>query len=146
MTDMKGGAMRSIFMIGTLVLVSIAGLCYLFRDSTEGYGLLYSSPTTIRIERDTIDLDTVKYGEKKQISFRICNTGEVPLLIRDVRPSCGCTEAQWEKRPVQPGEETVIFVTFEPNSFGRFMKSIEVLCNIEQQICILHIMGMVSVN
>ena len=26
--------------------------------------ILYSSPTTIRIERDTIDLDIVRYGEK----------------------------------------------------------------------------------
>ena len=138
---MRGGAMRSILIIGTLTLVGIAGLWFLFGDSTEVFELLYSSPTTIRIEGDTM-----RYGEKKQISFRICNTGEVPLLIRDVRPSCGCTEVRWEKRPVQPGEETLIFVTFEPNSLGRFMKSIEVLCNIERCFCILHIMGTVSVN
>ena len=143
---MRGGAMRSILIVGILTLVGITGLWFLFGDFTEVFELLYSSPTTIRIERDTIDLDIVRYGEKKQISFRICNTGEVPLLIRDVRPSCGCTEVRWEKRPVQPGEETLIFVTFEPNSLGRFMKSIEVLCNIERCFCILHIMGTVSVN
>ena len=130
---MRGGAMRSILIIGTLTLVGIAGLWFLFGDSTEVFELLYSSPTTIRIERDTIDL----------ISFRICNTGEVPLLIRDVRPSCGCTEVRWEKRPVQPGEETLIFVTFEPNSLGRFMKSIEVLCNTSSQLLRLNLKGIV---
>ena len=140
---MRGGAMRSILIIGTLTLVGIAGLWFLFGDSTEVFELLYSSPTTIRIERDTIDLDIVRYGEKKQISFRICNTGEVPLLIRDVRPFCGCTEVRWEKRPVQPGEETLIFVTFEPNSLGRFMKSIEVLCNTSSQLLRLNLKGIV---
>ena len=54
---MRGGAMRSILIIGTLTLVGIAGLWFLFGDSTEVFELLYSSPTTIRIERDTIDLD-----------------------------------------------------------------------------------------
>ena len=68
---MRGGAMRSILIIGTLTLVGIAGLWFLFGDSTEVFELLYSSPTTIRIERDTIDLDIVRYGEKKQISWRI---------------------------------------------------------------------------
>ena len=63
---MRGGAMRSILIIGTLTLVGIAGLWFLFGDSTEVFELLYSSPTTIRIERDTIDLDIVKL------------TGEVP--------------------------------------------------------------------
>ena len=140
---MRGGGMRLILIIGTLVLVSIAGLWYLFGDSMEVFELLYSSPTTIRIEQDTIDLDTVRYGEKKQIAFRIRNTGEVPLLIRDVRPSCGCTEAQWEKRPVQPGEETVVSVTFEPNSLGRFMKSIDVLCNTSSQLLRLNLKGIV---
>ena len=126
---MRGGAMRSILIIGTLTLVGIAGLWFLFGDSTEVFELLYSSPTTIRIERDTIDLDIVRYGEKKQ--------------IRDVRPSCGCTEVRWEKRPVQPGEETLIFVTFEPNSLGRFMKSIEVLCNTSSQLLRLNLKGIV---
>ena len=78
---MRGGAMRSILIIGTLTLVGIAGLWFLFGDSTEVFELLYSSPTTIRIEGDTIDLDIVRYGEKKQISFRICNTGEVHDII-----------------------------------------------------------------
>ena len=57
---MRGGAMRSILIIGTLTLVGIAGLWFLFGDSTEVFELLYSSPTTIRIEGDTIDLDIVR--------------------------------------------------------------------------------------
>ena len=32
---MRGGAMRSILIIGTLTLVGIAGLWFLFGDSTE---------------------------------------------------------------------------------------------------------------
>lgn len=38
---MRGGAMRSILIIGTLTLVGIAGLWFLFGDSTEVFELLY---------------------------------------------------------------------------------------------------------
>lgn len=141
---MRGGAMRSILIIWNhllwLVLQDFGSCSETLRKCLNYY---IHHPTTIRIEGDTIDLDIVRYGEKKQISFRICNTGEVPLLIRDVRPSCGCTEVRWEKRPVQPGEETLIFVTFEPNSLGRFMKSIEVLCNTSSQLLRLNLKGIV---
>ena len=40
---MRGGAMRSILIIGTLTLVGIAGLWFLFGDSTEVFELLYSN-------------------------------------------------------------------------------------------------------
>ena len=61
-------------------------------------------PTTIRFERDTLQSGTIRYGEKRKVTFRFTNTGQTPLLLRDVRPSCGCTGAEWEKRPVAPGE------------------------------------------
>lgn len=135
--------MKLIVVIVTIVLVCVSGFYFLFGDSAEVYEYFYSSPTTIRIEQDTIDLGTVRYGEKKQIAFHIRNTGDVPLLIRDVRPSCGCTNAQWKKQPVKPGEEVEISITFEPNSLGQFMKSVDVLCNTLQQFSKLNIIGYV---
>ena len=83
-------------------MVGIAGLWFLFGDSTEVFELLYSSPTTIRIERDTIDLDIVVWRKRNRFLSGSVIRARFPLLIRDVRPSCGCTEVRWEKRPVQP--------------------------------------------
>lgn len=116
------------------------GYLYLF----PGNGVsetLHFLPTSIRIERDTLALGTVKYGEKRKASFRFRNTGSEPLLIREVKPSCGCTNVEWSRRPVHPGKTTEINIVFEPNSLGRFMKSIEVLCNTAQQVHRLHLWG-----
>ena len=98
-------------------------------------------PTSLYIERDILPLGTVKYGEKLTSAFRLLNTGGEPLLIRDVKPSCGCTNVKWSKKPVRPGELTEISIVFEPNSLGRFMKSIDVWCNTTQQIHKLNLRG-----
>lgn len=105
--------------------------------------LWYSAPTTIQIDCDTLSLGKVHRRETKRVSFHIRNTGNVPLLIVDVRPSCGCTSVSWNKRPVNPGQEVEITIVFEPNSLGHFLKSIEVLCNTHQHIHHLNLKGTV---
>ena len=102
--------------------------------------------TSVEIEKDTILLGTVKYNEKRNIAFRVKNTGESPLIIRDVHPSCGCTSASWDKRPVKPGALTEISLKFEPNSLGRFVKSVDIICNIPEQVRQVKIMGQVEKN
>lgn len=37
--------------------------------------------------------------------FRFTNTGNVPVTIRDLSPSCGCLRPRLNKRTFQPGEE-----------------------------------------
>lgn len=122
------------------VLAFCIGYFYLLPENSDSLALS-SLPTSIRIERDTLALGTVKYGEKRTAAFRLLNTGGEPLLIRDVKPSCGCTNVKWSKKPVCPGELTEISIVFEPNSLGRFMKSIDVWCNTTQQIHKLNLRG-----
>jgi len=56
-------------------------------------------------------------GKKLDVSFRFKNTGNKPLVIEDVRPSCGCTVAEQPTEPVLPGQEGLIKASF--NSEGR---------------------------
>lgn len=105
-----------------------------------------AQPTMIKAEKDSVDLGTVKYGEKKNAVFKVTNRGDSPLIIRDVRTSCGCTNASWDKHPVKPGKTTEISVVFEPNSLGKFIKSIDILCNIPEQVYSLKILGQVEEN
>ena len=56
-------------------------------------------------------------GKKLDVSFRFKNTGDKPLVIEDVRPSCGCTVAEQPTEPVLPGQEGLIKASF--NSEGR---------------------------
>ena len=88
-----------------------------------------------------LQLGTIRYGEKRKVTFRFTNTGQTPLLLRDVRPSCGCTGAEWEKRPVAPGQTGEIKITFDPNSLGHFLKNIDIVCNIDSGIMKLKLCG-----
>lgn len=128
---------------GGFVIIGIL-FWYIYPDTT----LLSATaqPTVIKAERDSINLGTVKYGEKRFATFKITNRGDSPLIIRDVRTSCGCTNASWDKQPVKPGKMTEISVIFEPNSLGKFIKSIDVLCNIPEQVYSLKILGQVEEN
>ncbi|MBR5102664.1 MAG: DUF1573 domain-containing protein [Muribaculaceae bacterium] len=62
--------------------------------------------------------------------FLLVNTGDSPLTIVQVRPTCGCTTGEFSHMPVQPGDTTTISVTFDPeNRPGQFTKDIWVVTN-----------------
>ena len=73
--------------------------------------------TTIQWIDSTKDYGKINEGQTLDVSFRFKNTGDKPLIIRSVRPSCGCTAADPPKEPVAPGAEGLIKASF--NSQGR---------------------------
>lgn len=127
---------------GTTIIIVVLG--YLWLKQETKYDTTSTNLTTIKTVKDSITIGTVKYGDKKNVVFQITNTGESPLIIKDVRPSCGCTNVEWNKHPIKPGETTEIAVVFEPNSLGRFIKSINVYCNTAEQMHQLKLLGQVE--
>jgi hypothetical protein len=73
--------------------------------------------TTIEWIDSAKDYGKISEGQKLDVSFRFKNTGDKPLIIRSVRPGCGCTAAEPPKEPVAPGAEGIIKASF--NSQGR---------------------------
>ena len=53
---------------------------------------------------DTWDFGNVEKGPVAEHTFEFTNTGNQPLIIMDVKPSCGCTHVDWDKQPVLPGQ------------------------------------------
>ncbi len=73
------------------------------------------------------DFGSVAEGEKPTHVFTFTNTGDQPVTLTSVRPSCGCTAPSYSTEPVAPGAQGQI--TVEYNSQGRpgaFNKSISV--------------------
>lgn len=85
--------------------------------------------TRIEIVRENISLGMVKIKTPAKATFQIRNTGEAPLIIKAVEPSCGCTRVKWNRHPVKPGETADISITFESVDPGKFDKSVTVFCN-----------------
>jgi hypothetical protein len=63
------------------------------------------------------DFGTIKEGDVVKHTFKFKNTGNQPLLVSEVRVTCGCTTPDWTKTPVAPGENG--FITAQFNSTGK---------------------------
>ncbi len=75
-------------------------------------------PPVITFKEEKIDLGDVKQGPKVEGEFEFTNTGRSVLIIKAVKPSCGCTGLIVdEKKEYEPGETGKIKFTF--NTEGR---------------------------
>ena len=74
--------------------------------------------TTIEwLDSSNKNFGKIAEGRKLDVSFRFKNTGNKPLIIQKVQPSCGCTVAEQPNEPILPGNEGIIKASF--NSEGR---------------------------
>lgn len=74
--------------------------------------------------------------------FQFTNTGSKPLIIQDIRTSCGCTTPSYTKDPILPGKKGSIKVTYSTTGrIGSFDKRITVFTNEPDNVYTLSIKG-----
>lgn len=88
-----------------------------------------ASAQTITFNETTIDYGTVKPAADGNKVFTVKNTGDKPLIISRVQPSCGCTTPEFSQEPIMPGKTGQIKVHYDTNRIGDFQKLIEVYSN-----------------
>lgn len=71
--------------------------------------------TTIQWIDSAQNYGRINEGQKLAVSFRFRNSGDKPLIIQSVKPTCGCTVADYPKQPLAPGEEGEITGEFDSN-------------------------------
>ena len=78
---------------------------------------------------NTIDYGTVNKEDDNGLRiFEFTNTGDAPLIISDVKSSCGCTVPSKPTEPIQPGKTGKIEVKYNMNP-GPIRKTITVESN-----------------
>ncbi len=76
------------------------------------------------------------------VVFEFKNEGMAPLVLSNVRASCGCTTPTWTKEPVEPGQTGSITVTYNPNGRpGRFQKTVTITSNASEPTKKVYIKG-----
>lgn len=88
-----------------------------------------ASAQTISFDKTTYEYGTVKTGSDGHRFFTVKNTGDKPLILSDVKASCGCTTPEWSKDPIMPGKTAQIKVGYNTAINGPFQKLIEVFSN-----------------
>ncbi len=86
-------------------------------------------------------------GEGPQITheFKFTNNGKEPLILSNVKASCGCTTPSWPKDPILPGKEATILVTYNTQGRpGKFTKSITITSNAATPSKVIYINGTVE--
>ena len=86
----------------------------------------------------THDYGTIVQASDGSCVFTFTNKGKAPIVLNDVKASCGCTVPEWTRTPVAPGEKGSIKVTYNTNNVGAFTKSITVNSNaINSPLCLI---------
>ncbi|MCR5192777.1 MAG: DUF1573 domain-containing protein [Bacteroidales bacterium] len=68
-------------------------------------------------------------GGDGNCEFVFTNEGNEPLILSNVKASCGCTTPSWTKEPIMPGKTGSIKVRYNTNNIGSFNKTITVTSN-----------------
>jgi len=95
-----------------------------------GVAMMAQQPV-ITFEKTEHDFGKINEGDGRvSVVFNFKNEGMSPLVLSNVRASCGCTTPTWTKEPVEPGQVGSITVTYNPNGRpGRFQKTVTITSN-----------------
>lgn len=105
-----------------------------------------STPATrndagIRFNEQEHDFGSLPHKKAVEYQFEFTNPGETPLVITDVKTSCGCTAARWTRTPVKPGKSGMINIGYDAGFPGKFSKEIYVHYNGPGSPVVLKIKG-----
>lgn len=106
-------------------------------------GLVAAQQPVITFSQTQHDFGKINEADGRVTTiFEFKNEGMEPLVLSNVRASCGCTTPNWTKTPVEPGQTGTISVTYNPNGRpGKFQKTITVTSNGSDQPVKLYIKG-----
>jgi len=84
----------------------------------------------MKFDTKEVDFGTHNEGDILDTVFKFTNIGDIPLIITNVKTSCGCTTPYWPKKPIKPGESEMIKVKFNTSHKpGKQTKTITIHAN-----------------
>ena len=117
------------------------GASYILDEKGE---LVETTAPIFNFEKETHSFGDIEEGPKVEYEFKFTNDGKEPLIISNVKASCGCTTPSWPKDPIMPGEEAAIKAIYNTSKrMGPFNKSITITSNAYTPTKRLYIKGKV---
>ena len=78
------------------------------------------------------DFGEIENGTPVETVFTYTNTGKAPLVISDIKSTCGCTVPQdWSREPLEPGASSKFTVKFNGKGANKVSKTVTVTANTE---------------
>ena len=121
-----------------LILILSVGLFNATSNNTVSKG---KKMAVIKFETEVIDYGTIEQHSDGARLFTFTNEGDAPLLITNVKTSCGCTVPSYSKAPILPGKTGELNIKYDTKRLGAFTKTITVISNAKGGNKILKIKG-----
>lgn len=94
------------------------------------WATLAMAAPVISIDQPSFSFGSIPHGKTVEHVFTIRNKGTDPLVIKNVRPSCGCTAVSKSSSVIDPGKTGEIRSSFNSSNFnGAIQKTIAVDTN-----------------
>lgn len=100
-----------------------------------------NSKAEFKFNKEKHDFGKIPQGKPVNVNFEFTNIGEEPLILTEVKPTCGCTIADYTKTPVKKGQKGNIKITYNAVAMGPFNKAIVVTSNAKTPTKYLVIVG-----
>ena len=134
--------MHPIIMKKLLLKILVVFMFFTLIDHTECFAQKAAKiSSSIEWTEKTVDFGKIPQGKPVIATFEFKNPSMVPLIIYAVKPTCGCTIADYSKEPIAPQKTGTIKVTFDAQNTGYFQKSILIDTNTGEESETLVIKG-----
>ena len=97
----------------------------------------------ITFDKEVHDYGTIERNANGECVFTYTNTGKAPLILSNVRSSCGCAVPKWSREPLMPGQSASMTVRYNTASVGPINRTIVVQSNASKNRVVLRITGKV---
>ena len=88
---------------------------------------------TITFDKTEHDFGQIMNGTPVETVFSYTNSGKSPLVVTDIKSTCGCTVPQgWNKEPLMPGASSQFSVKFNGKGANKIAKTITLTTNTEK--------------
>ena len=104
-----------------LCIVSLVSSVVAWAEQPKGAEIEFSTKV--------VDLGVLSRDDDKQmVRLAFTNTGDIPLVVTEVRTSCTCTTVQHDRKKVLPAERGVLTITMDPSKApeGSFYRVLQV--------------------
>ena len=127
--------------LALLLFIGCIGLSINAQEATK-----VSDPNApkFKFETKTVDFGNIEQGSERVRVLSFTNIGKSPLIISNVKGSCGCTVPSVPKEPIMPGKSGEITVNYDTNRIGQISKTITISSNADRTSITIPVRGKIN--
>ena len=82
--------------------------------------------TGVQFDKSSYNYGKIKQGVNKSVIFSFANNDAKPAVIEFANAECGCTQPEYNQKPILKGQKGTIKITYTAPTVGAFKKKVTV--------------------